>query len=187
MSTSNPPKSKLICIVSVIDHLAERTGQLIAWLICAMMLVTCLVVLIRYGFNRGSIALQESVTYLHGCIFLLGMAYTLKHNGHVRVDIFYRRFSPPAQAWINSLGALLFTLPFSLLILGVSLGFVGSSWAILERSPEAGGIPAIFLLKTLIPLGAGMLALQAMAEVLRAIPVLLGYIEPGATELPEQL
>ncbi len=186
MSSSKLPKSTLVCIYTFIDNLAERTGQVIAWLLCAMMLVTCFVVVIRYGFNSGSIALQESVTYLHGCVFLLGMAYTLKHNGHVRVDIFYRCFSPRAQAWVNSLGALIFTLPFSLLILGVSFGFVGSSWEILERSPDAGGIPAIFLLKTLIPLGAAMLALQAVAEVLRAIPTLLGFNEAKATALTEQ-
>lgn len=174
--------NNLSATIRILDNLSQRTGQFLAWLILAMMLITCLVVVIRYGFNGGSIALQESVTYLHGCVFLLGMAYTLKDNGHVRVDIFYRRFTRQQQAWVNSIGALVFTLPFALLIAGVSLGFVGKSWEILEKSPEAGGIPAIFILKTLIPLGALLLALQGLTEVLRNMPVLMGSDHVDASE-----
>ncbi len=175
----NPSSPKL---VRTLDCVAEATGKITSWLVFGMMLITCLVVVLRYGFNIGSTAMQESVVYLHGAIFLLGMAYTLKHDGQVRVDIFYRTFSPYHQAWVNSLGALLFTLPFAGLIIGTSFGFVESSWSIFEKSPEAGGIPAIYLLKTLIPVGAGLLALQAVCEILRSIPVLLGLAEPPTAD-----
>jgi TRAP-type mannitol/chloroaromatic compound transport system permease small subunit len=138
-----------------------------------MTLLLSLVVLLRYGFGIGSIALQESVTYLHATVFMLGAAYTLKHNGHVRVDIFYRRFSPRGQAWVNSLGGIIFLLPICAYILFISWDFVWQSWAIKEASPEPGGIPAVFALKTLLPLMAITLALQAIAEVCKSALVLI--------------
>lgn len=156
-----------------IDNLTELSGRLLSWLTIAMMILLCLVVILRYGFELGSVALQESVTYLHATIFLLGSAYTLKHGGHVRVDIFYRNFSPRGKAWINSLGAIVFLLPLSIYILVFSWEFVAQSWHIGEVSSEPGGIPAVFLLKTLIPLMAVSLGLQAIAEILRSISVLI--------------
>ncbi|GLS28251.1 hypothetical protein GCM10007877_39700 [Marinibactrum halimedae] len=132
-----------------------------------MMLITAIVVVLRYGFDLGSIALQESVTYLHASVFLLGMAYTLKHNEHVRVDIFYQHFSQQQRAWIDATGTLVLLLPLCALIFFLSFPFAARSWAIGEISSEPGGIPAIFLLKSLLPVSAALLALQAISETLR--------------------
>lgn len=156
-----------------IDRLSELSGRLLAWLTLLMMILLALVVLLRYGFEIGSIALQESVTYLHATVFMLGAAYTLKRDGHVRVDIFYRNFSPRGKAWVNSLGGIIFLLPLCVYIFFISWDFVAQSWLIREISPEPGGIPAIFLLKTLIPLFALKLGLQGLAEILRSLLVLL--------------
>lgn len=166
-------------LTTFIDTLTEWSGRALAWLTLLMMLILCLVVILRYGFSTGSVALQEAVTYLHGAIFMLGAAYTLKHDGHVRVDIFYRRFSPRAKAWVNSLGGILFVIPLCAYIFLISWEFVTQSWWIREVSSEPGGIPAVFLLKTLIPLMAINLGLQTLAEILRSAKVLIDTQEPA--------
>ncbi len=153
--------------VHYIDRFTDRSGRLLAWLVLAMALVTTVVVVQRYGFNAGSIAAQEAVTYMHGCLFMLGAAYALKTDSHVRVDIFYRNFSPRTRAWINSLGGIVFLLPLCAFIGFASWNYVSESWLIRETSPEPGGIPAVFLLKSLIPLMAFNLFLQGLAETLR--------------------
>ena len=160
-------------LVHYIDAFTERTGKFIAWFALAMALLTAVVVILRYGFNIGSIATQEAIIYLHGSLFMLGAAYTLKHGGHVRVDIFYQHFGRRGQAWVNSLGGIIFLLPLCVFIGGVSWNYVAESWAILETSPEPGGIPAVFLLKTLLPLMAINLFCQGLAEVLRSALVLV--------------
>lgn len=156
-----------------IDAFTEATGRALAWCIPVMMLVTAAVVVMRYGFGQGLTAMQESVSYLHGSVFMLGAAYALKHGAHVRVDIFYQRFSPRQRAWIDSLGTLIFLLPLCGLILLSSWDFSAKAWEIREASVEPGGIPAVFLLKSLIPLMAVNLALQGLAELLRNALVLL--------------
>jgi TRAP-type mannitol/chloroaromatic compound transport system permease small subunit len=156
-----------------IDAFTNHSGRLLAWLALFMALITTLVVCLRYGFNIGSIAAQESVTYMHGSLFMLGAAFALKTGAHVRVDIFYRNFSPRGQAWVNSLGGIIFLMPLCLFILGISINYVAESWAIRESSPEPGGIPAVFLLKTLLPLMAINLMLQGLAEILRSALVLI--------------
>ncbi|MBW2941180.1 TRAP transporter small permease subunit [Zhongshania sp. CAU 1632] len=160
--------------VYLIDSLTERLGRLLAWLIPLMMLGTTAVVVMRYGFGQGMTALQESVSYLHGTVFMLGAAYTLKHGGHVRVDIFYRRFSPRTKAWVDSIGSIVFLLPLCGLILITSWDFTLNAWAIHETSVEPGGLPFVYLLKTLLPLMAINLAMQGFAELLRNAMVLVG-------------
>ncbi|MBD2857644.1 TRAP transporter small permease subunit [Spongiibacter sp. KMU-158] len=142
-----------------------------------MVLITASVVVLRYGFDLGFTALQESITYLHATLFMLGTAFTLKHDRHVRVDIFYQNFSPRKQAWIDAVGAIVFLLPLCGLILLSSWQFTLNAWAIRESSVEPGGIPAVFLLKTLVPVMAVNLALQAVAEVVRNLQVLMGDSE----------
>ena len=159
--------------VHYIDAFTERSGRLLAWLALSMALVTALVVVLRYGFNIGSIMAQEAVIYMHGCLFMLGAAYALKSGAHVRVDIFYRDFSPRTRAWVNSLGGVVFLLPLCVFIGFASWNYVAESWAIREISPEPGGIPAVFLLKSLIPLMACNLFLQGLAETLRNALVLV--------------
>ncbi len=160
-------------LVQTIDAFTERSGNLLAWLALGMALVTTLVVVLRYGFDIGSIAAQESVVYMHGCLFMLGTSLTLKRDSHVRVDIFYRDFSKRARAWVNSLGTVIFLMPLCIFILFVSWGYVAESWTILEGSPEPGGLPLVFLLKSLLPLMAINLLLQGVAELLRNALVLV--------------
>jgi TRAP-type mannitol/chloroaromatic compound transport system permease small subunit len=156
-----------------IDAFTDYCGRLLAWLSLAMAIVTALIVVFRYGFNLGSITAQEAVTYMHGALFMLGAAYSLKVGGHVRVDIFYQHFSLRTKAWINSLGGIVFLLPLCFFIFGISWNYVMESWAIRETSPEPGGIPAVFLLKSLLPLMALNLLLQGLAETLRNALILV--------------
>ena len=165
--------SALRTFVQYIDNFTDWSGRLLAWLGLAMALVTATIVVMRYGFSIGSIMAQELVTYMHGTLFLLGAGYALKNGAHVRVDIFYRNFSPRTQAWVNSLGAIIFLMPLCLFIVASSIDYVGESWAIKEISPEPGGIPAVYLLKTLVPVMALNLLLQGLAETLRNTIVLV--------------
>ena len=167
--------------VYLIDEFTERLGRLLAWLIPLMMLGTAAVVIMRYGFGQGMTALQESVTYLHGTVFMLGAAYTLKHGGHVRVDIFYHRISPRSKAWVDSIGSIVFLLPLCGLILITSWEFTANAWVIREASVEPGGLPFVYLLKSLLPLMAINLALQGVAELLRnAMRLIEAEAEPRA-------
>ena len=154
-------------LVRSIDKFTDATGRVLAWLALAMALITAFIVVMRYGFNSNSIFTQELVTYMHGSLFLLGTAYALKVGAHVRVDIFYRDFSDRGRAWVNSLGGIVFLIPVCLFILISSWNFAAEAWSIRESSSEPGGIPAVYLLKSLIPLMALNLLLQGMAETLR--------------------
>lgn len=155
--------------LSVIETVVERLGRAVAWLTLAMVLVMLAIVILRYLFNEGSIKLQESVVYFHSAVFLLGAAYTLKHDGHVRVDIFYRGMSERRRALVDGLGVLLLLLPVCIFVFVVSLPYVSASWSVLEGSREPGGLPGVFLLKTLIPVAMVLLALQGLALLVRAI------------------
>jgi len=150
-------------LCNIIDALNERVGQLAGWLVLAMVFVTFLVVVLRYGFNFGRISLQEISTYLHAFVFMLGGAYTLKHNEHVRVDIFYQDMSTRNKAKVNFFGTLFLLLPFAGFIIWVSVDYVSNSWKLLEGSREAGGLPFVYILKTLIPAMAILLLLQAIS------------------------
>jgi TRAP-type mannitol/chloroaromatic compound transport system permease small subunit len=156
-------------LADLCEGLNERLGRLVSWLSLSMVLVTFTVVLLRYAFDLGWIWLQESVTFMHAALFLVGAAYTLKHQGHVRVDIFYHRFSPRLQNWVDLFGTLFLLLPVCLFIFFVSWEYVAQSWALREGSREAGGLNGVYLLKTLILLMAGMLVLQGLAMLVRNI------------------
>jgi len=156
-------------VIEAIDRGTEIIGRACSWLAGVMVAATFLVVVLRYGFDIGTIALQESVTYLHGMLFLFGLGFTLKHDGHVRVDLLYGHMTKRQQAWTNLVGHLVCLIPTCIVIVWVSWRYVANSWTILEGSPEVGGIPAVFLLKTTIPAGAALLAVQGLAEVARCI------------------
>ena len=121
---------------------------------------------------------RSSILYAHAALFLLAAAWTLKEGGHVRVDVFYAQATPRAKAWVDLCGALFLLLPFALAILVFALPYVERSWATLERSRETSGLPLVFLLKTLIPLFALLLALQGVAQAIRAVS--LAYPSPEA-------
>ena len=152
-----------------IDKFHFRLCRLISWFTLVMVVLTFLIVVLRYGFNLGWIAMQESVMYLHAMVFLLGAAHTLRVNEHVRVDIFYRRFSPVTQAWVDILGCLLFLMPVNGFILWISWDYVAASWSLFERSQEAGGLPLVFGLKSLLLVFAVSMTLQGIAELLRHV------------------
>ena len=151
----------------------DWSGRTVSWLSLLLVLVTFIVVVLRYVFDSGSIALQETTTYFHATIFLVGMAYTLQHNAHVRVDIFYSRFSRQGQAWVDLCGALFLLLPFMLFISWISWEYIVDSWSVMEGSREAGGLPGVFLLKSLILVMTTLLSLQALTQVARNIETIL--------------
>lgn len=159
-------------LLHLLDGFSEALGRAVAWLTLAMALATLAVVIARYVLGINSVALQESVIYMHSAVFLLAAGFTLKRGGHVRVDIFYRRFHPRTRAWVDCVGTLVLLLPLCAFLLLISWEFVAGAWRDLETSPEPGGLPAVFLLKSLIPAAAVTLALQGLAEVLRGLLVL---------------
>jgi len=159
-------------IVAAIEGFAEMTGRMVSWLTLALGLAGFLVVVMRYAFDSGYIWMQESLTWMHALIFMLGASYTLRHDEHVRVDVIYRGLPPRARAAIDLAGTLILLLPLCGYLLYESLPYVQASWRVAERSREAGGLPALYLLKTLIPLMAGLLALQGVAEALKSVAVL---------------
>ena len=169
-----PARKFLLALAGGLDRLSQGTGKAVSWLTLFMVIVTCIVVVLRYVFDLGWIWLQESVTWMHSMVFMIGAAYTLQREDHVRVDIRYRNMSVRKQAWVNVLGTLFLLLPTTLLIFFSSLEYVGSSWRYQEVSQEAGGLPALFLLKAMIPLGAMLLSLQGLALGLRSLLLLLG-------------
>lgn len=163
-------------IATRLETVVRATGAVVAWFTLAMVLVTSVVVVQRYFFDTGAIWLQESITLLHAAVFMLAAAYTLADNAHVRVDIFYGQMSPRRQALVNLLGTLLLLLPFCAFLIWSSWDFVSLSWAIREASQESGGLPFPFpaLIKSFIPIGALLLALQGLANALRALATLAG-------------
>lgn len=156
-----------------VDQLNEGVGRAVSWLTLGMVLVTFTVVVLRYLFNMGWIAMQESVIYMHAAVFMLGAAYTLKNAGHVRVDLIYRSRSKRTQAWIDLWGSLLLLLPVCLFIAWISWEYIAASWSVKETSQEAGGIPAVFLLKTIIPVMASLMVLQGLSQFLTNLLYLL--------------
>lgn len=155
-----------------IERIVGAVGRAAAWLVLVVVLVQLMVVVLRYVFGHGSLWLQESLLYAHAAVFMLAAAWTLREGGLVRVDVFYADATARTKATIDLLGALLLLLPFSLALLALSLPYVGRSWAILERSRETSGLPGVFVLKSLIPAFAGLLALQGVAQAARALSAL---------------
>ncbi|MFT5560212.1 MAG: TRAP-type mannitol/chloroaromatic compound transport system permease small subunit [Candidatus Azotimanducaceae bacterium] len=154
-------------LLRLLDQLADLTGKLVAPLLGVMLVATFIVVISRYGFDYGAVKLQESVLYMHATVFMLGFAYTLKQGGHVRVDIVYQRLGVRGQAIVDLVGTSFFLLPMCGFILYASLDYVSFSWQLKEGSAEPGGLPFVYLLKTVIPISAGLLILQGLAELLR--------------------
>ena len=150
-------------------------GRGVAWLTLVMVVVTFTIVVLRYLFDVGWIWLQESVTWMHAAVFMLGAAYTLAREEHVRVDVFYRQAGERRQALTDLVGTLIFLLPVAVFLLWGSLDYVLASWQIQEGSREAGGLPfpAVPLVKSLIPVTALSLLLQALVIGARSVGRLL--------------
>lgn len=164
--------SRTSALADRIDRLNTAVGRSAAWLCLFVVAVQFAVVVLRYVFGMGSIWLSESIIYGHAALFMMAAAWTLRGGGHVRVDVFYADAKPRTRALIDLCGSILLLLPFMLVLAWFALPYVARSWAILETSPETSGIPAVFLLKTLIPLFALLMALQGIAQAIRAFDVL---------------
>lgn len=156
----------------LVDNLTEVLGRALAWLTGMMAILTFLVVVLRYAFDQGAVALQESVMYMHGLVFMLGIPYALKNDVHVRVDLIYSRLGTRQRAWVDLVGHLIFLLPVSGFIFYTSLPYVAASWRVLEGSSEVGGIPAVYLLKTLIPVMAALLVLQGVSGMVKQVLII---------------
>ena len=152
-----------------LDAISELTGRICSWFVAVMVMVTCVVVIMRYGLDMGSVLLQDVVLYLHGGLFLLGSAFALKRGAHVRVDIFYRSFSDIRKAWVDLLGNIIFLQPVCWIILFFSWGFVEPSWRNMEGSPEPDGLPFVYVQKSLLIALAVLLGLQSLSEIFKSL------------------
>jgi len=164
--------------IKFVDGLNEKVGSVVMWLTTLLVLVVCYDVFTRYLLKESSVAVQELEWHIFGIIFLLGAACTLKEDKHVRVDVFYTRFSDRGKAWVNLLGSIVFLMPFALLVIWTSKDFVINSFIIKEMSPNPGGLPARYLLKASIPLGFMLLFLQSLSLTFKS---LLKIIEKDST------
>jgi len=161
--------SAMTRVVTAIEGFAEITGRMVSWLTLLLALAGFLVVVMRYAFDSGFIWMQETLTWMHALVFMLGAAYTLRHDEHVRVDVIYRSLSMRRRAAVDLAGTVLFLLPLCGYLVYETLPYVELSWRFGERSREAGGLPGLFLLKAVIPLMAVLLALQGLAVALKCI------------------
>jgi len=173
------PLGLLLRFGAFAERVNVAVGKAVAWLTLFMVIVTCVVVVLRYAFSSGWIWMQETVTWAHGVVFMLAAAYTLSGDEHVRVDIFYRNASARRKAVVDLLGSLLLLLPVCAFLLWASFDYAAASWSVAEASRQTGGLPGLFLLKSVIPLTALMLLLQGLAMAARSIAVLLGA-DPGS-------
>ena len=159
-------------IIDKLEQTSEISGRVVAWLTLFIVMLTFIVVILRYIFDIGSIAMQESISYLHAFVFMLGAAYTLKHDSHVRVDVFYRNMTPVKKAWVDLLGTLLLLFPVCLFIFFSSWDYVLTSWSQLEESGEAGGLAYVYILKTTLLIMPTLLMLQGTALTLKNLLLL---------------
>lgn len=166
--------SGLLSLARIIDAINDLIGRAVSWLALIMVLTQFAVVLMRYVFGLSSIYMQESIVYMHAIIFLAASGYTLLHDGHVRVDIFYGSASMRGRALINLIGVCMLLLPMAVTTLLASFNYVLQSWSVFEVSQEGTGLPLIFALKTFIWVFAAVLILQGISLAIRSIAVLKG-------------
>ncbi|RMF54463.1 MAG: TRAP transporter small permease subunit [Calditrichaeota bacterium] len=166
-----------------IDKLNERVGNSVIWLTSALVLIVCYDVITRYLFRESMVAIQELEWHLFAFIFLLAAAFTLKHDRHVRVDVFYVKFSPKVRAWVDLFGTLFFLIPFSLVVIISSWNFVAISFKIGETSPDPGGLPARYILKAAIPIAFILVLLQSISIIHQSLKTILNpTAEEGESE-----
>ncbi len=159
-----------------LEQFSECTGMLVSWLVLVMVLLVSYDVTMRYFFQSGSVALQEMEWHLFSLIFLIGAAYTLKHDDHVRLDLFYKSkfMDNRRRAWIDLFGSIFLLIPFCILIILSAWPFVYQSYIHLEGSPDPGGLPYRWILKASIPLGFTFLLLQGVSEIVKNLNTVLG-------------
>ena len=157
-----------------VDRFSVATGKLTSWLTLLMVVVTAIIVVMRYVFDAGFVWLQESVTWMHAVVFMVGAAYTMQQEEHVRVDIFYRATGDTGRAWVDLLGVLVFLLPLCAFLVYSSYGFAAASWSLHESSREPGGLPypLIPILKSAVLLMPIAVALQGVSLLLKSLNVI---------------
>jgi len=159
-----------------LEQFSECTGKLVSWLVLVMVLLVSYDVAMRYFFQSGSVALQEMEWHLFSLIFLIGASYTLKHDDHVRLDLFYKSkfMDDRRRAWVDLFGSIFLLIPFCILIISTAWPFVAQSYIHLEGSPDPGGLPYRWILKASIPLGFTFLLLQGIADIVKNLSTVLG-------------
>lgn len=168
----------------IIDGTSEVCGHVAALAATALVVLTAGLVL-AFSLGVGSVRLQDLVLWLNAGMVMLGLGYALKYRAHVRIDVFSSRWSARTVARIEVLGILVLLLPLCAAIAWLSFDYVAMSWRVSERSASSGGLAGLYLAKTLLPVGALLLALQGLAEGLRALPLALGRpASPLATTEP---
>jgi TRAP-type mannitol/chloroaromatic compound transport system permease small subunit len=177
---------RLLKFVDAVDRLSEHIGQALKWLVLASSLISAGTALVRYGLHTGSNALLEIQWYMFGAMFLLGAGYALKHEEHVRVDIFFSKMTPQTQAWVDVFGGILFLMPTAIIITFLSWHMVVNSISINEMSSDPGGLLR-WPIKICIPLGFALLGLQGIADIIKKYAIARGLRGPGkAYERPVQ-
>lgn len=169
--------NSLAAFVTVVDTANDWIGRAVAWLTLGCVLTCFLVVLLRYGFSIGFPWMQEIYVWQHAVVFMVGAGFTLLHGGHVNVDIAYSRFTPRTKAWVDIVGTIIFLLPWMAVLAWTSSQFVLASWAILEPSSQANGMPGLYVLKTTIWVFCGVISLQGLALIARRVLFLNGREE----------
>ena len=158
-------ESILQSIVRISSELNEWVGRKVSWLTTVLVLIVCMDVLARYFFKDTAAWVMELEWHIFALIFLLGAGYAFKHDRHVRVDLFYSNFSERNKAWVNLWGGILFLVPWCLLIIFTSYGFIKESYLVGETSPNPNGLPARYLIKSAILIGMFLLMLQGLASI----------------------
>jgi TRAP-type mannitol/chloroaromatic compound transport system permease small subunit len=170
--------------IRAVDWVSNQAFAWTRWLSLWLVLVQFAVVVLRYIFGIGFIFLQEALLYFHGTLFLIAASGALLHEGHVRIDIFYRGLSPRGKAWIDLIGTYVFLIPVVAVIAAAATPYVSASWSTLEGSKETSGIPAVFVLKTMILVFVGLMFAQALSFAARAALVILGAEPPPKPQGP---
>ena len=159
-------------LIRIINLINRVIGETVSWLTLLMVLVTVLVVVLRYGFNIGFIWMQESVRFMYSAVFLLCAGYTLFKDKHVRVDVLYLSLSERKKAIVDLLGSIFLLLPVCFVIFYYSWSYVLNSWAQLEGSIEERGLHLVFLMKTFIWLFALLVSMQSLATIINSLIIL---------------
>ncbi len=175
MSLKEKILKNLDIIASALENLTETIGKLVSWLVLLLVILVSYDVGMRYMLQSGSIAIQELEWHLFALIFLLGAAYTLKHDDHVRLDLFYqsRFMNDYRRAWVNFLGSILFLIPFSILVMVSSWQFISMAFIHGEGSPDPGGLPYRWIIKSAIPAGFLFLTLFGFSTMIRNLQIIL--------------
>ncbi len=161
-------------VIKWIDGMNSMIGKLVSWVVLLMVIVVFADVVMRYAFRTSFVFTQELEWHLFAFVFLIGAGFTLLHDSHVRVDIFYQRLNTRRQAWVNLFGTIFFLIPGCFLVIDTSWGFVVNSFSVMEGSPDPGGIPLRFIIKAMIPIGFVFLLLQGISLGLKSFLVLKG-------------